>query len=100
MVVEVTGYEICPHGVLITGGEWLRSGSKEMITGLLPQSSGSSPWASLFRLCDSYHTQNFTPARKAAQRLLGMSRDLRVTPRPSEGHSVLRLRHLGGATLP
>lgn len=36
MVVEVTGYEICPHRVLIPGDGWLRSGSKYMTTGLLP----------------------------------------------------------------
>lgn len=43
----------------------------------------------------SNHTQNFTPARKAAQEAetassIGMSHDLRVMPRPSEACSTLR----------
>ena len=95
MVVETTGYEICPHRVLITGDRWLRSGSKYMTTRLLPAEFQKPPWATLFRLCNSNHTQNLTPARKAAQEAetgsyIGMSHDLRVMPRPSEACSILR----------
>lgn len=101
MVVEATGCEICPHRVLITGDGWLKWFQEHDHQTAAHRVPEVSPWACYAGFV-SYHTQNFTPARKAAQEAPTLACLMTCESRPGHRkHAVYSgSGTLGGATLP